>query len=236
MDAPDLVVPVRTGKANPQLRYALRSWEAHLPHGRVWIVGYRPAWMRNVQHIPSSQHGTKYANTTAAVRAACSHPDVSQTFLLCNDDMFVMAPQPDGMPVLHRGRVADLEEVYVRRTSGRYLDGMRKTRDLLVSLGHNDPLSYELHVPMPVDKRGMLKALDVGRHLDAVHKRTLYGNLAGIGGDEIRDVKVLNRSPRFDKTSPFLSTLPDSFTNGSVGTHIRRAFPSPSRYEGGGHR
>ncbi|MFD8774474.1 hypothetical protein [Streptomyces sp. NPDC059916] len=236
MDAPDLVVPVRVGRANPQLRYALRSWEAHLPHGRVWIVGHRPAWLSDVEHIPTSQHGTKYQNTTAAVRAACSHPDVSETFLLCNDDMFVMAPQPDGMPVLHRGRVTDVEEVYVRRTSGSYLDGMRATRDLLVFLGHEDPLSYELHVPMPVDKGGMLQALDAGQHLRGVHKRTLYGNLAGLGGDQIQDVKILNRSPRFDHDARFLSTMPDSFTNGAVGTHIRSAFPSPSRYEAGGYR
>lgn len=236
MNAPDLVVPVRTGRANAQLRYALRSWAANLPHGRVWIVGYRPAWLANVEHIPTSQHGTKYANTTAAVRAACSHPDISSTFLLCNDDMFLMTPQPDGMPVLHRGRVADVETYYVGRASGRYLDGMRETRDLLVSLGHDDPLSYELHVPMPVDKSGMLKALDVGRDLAVCHKRTLYGNLAGLGGDQIRDVKVLRRSPGFDRASPYLSTMKDSFTNGAVGDFIRRAFPDPSPYEGGGPR
>ncbi|MFZ3595038.1 hypothetical protein [Streptomyces sp. BH104] len=233
MYVPDLVVPVRTGETNPQLRYALRSWEAHLPHDRVWIVGYRPPWLRNVEHIESSQHGSKYQNTTAAVRAACEHPGVAETFLLCNDDMFVMRPQLHGMPVLHRGPVADVEELYVRRASGRYLDGMRATRQLLVDLGHADPLSYELHVPMPVDKSGMLKALDIGWHLDVVHKRTLYGNLAALGGEQIEDVKVLGRSPCFDEASPFLSTLPDAFVNGMVGKHIRGAFRSPSRYESG---
>ncbi|MFI9026302.1 hypothetical protein [Streptomyces sp. NPDC053560] len=235
MDAPDLVVPVRTGRANAQLRYALRSWAANLPHRNVWIVGYRPPWLRDVQHIETSQHGTKYQNTTAAVKAACQHPAVSRTFVLCNDDMFVMAPQPDGMPVRHRGPISDVETYYVARASGRYLDGMRATRDLLVSLGHERPLSYELHVPMPVEKDGMLKALDVGRHLDVVHKRSLYGNLAGIGGEEMRDVKILKRSPQFDRASPFLSTMPDSFANGHVGAHIRRAFPDACRYEAGGH-
>ncbi|MEV6565867.1 hypothetical protein [Streptomyces kronopolitis] len=231
----DIVVPVRVGAANQQLRYALRSWATNLPHRHIWIVGHRPAWTREVRHIPTQQTGTKYQNTTAAVRAACLHGEVSETFLLCNDDFFVMQPPPeDGMPVLHRGPVSRVESYYERRSSGLYLRGLRETRDLLVGLGHDDPLSYELHVPLPVAKDQMLKALDVGRGLEVVHKRTLYGNLAGIGGKEIRDVKCLNRSPRFDRAGPFLSTMPDSFANGLIGQHIRSVFPTACHYETGG--
>ncbi|MFJ2205934.1 hypothetical protein [Streptomyces microflavus] len=232
MEAPDIVVPVREGATNEQLRYALRSWAAHLPHGRVWVVGHLPAWAVGVRHIRTRQTGTKYQNTTAAVRAACEHREVSESFYLANDDMFVMHPQPDGMPVLHRGPVRTVESYYAARASGKYLQGLRETRDLLVELGHPDPLSYELHVPMPVAKSGMLSALDVGRHLDAVHKRTLYGTLAQLGGEEIADVKILHRAPRgYGPESPFLSTMPDSFGAGHVGQFIRRAFSTPCRYE-----
>jgi hypothetical protein len=232
--APDLVVPVREGRVNEQLRYALRSWSAHLPHGRVWLVGYRPAWVGGVEHIATRQAGsTKYRNTTMAVRAACEHPDVSDDFLLVNDDMFTMQPV-DRMPVLHRGRVRDVEAYYAaRHPSGAYLAGMRETRELLASLGHPDPLSYELHVPLPVQREQMLTALDAGRHIDVVHKRTLYGNLARIGGSQINDVKILHRAPRGYEGLPFLSTMPDSFTNGFVGRYVRAAFPTPCRYETG---
>jgi hypothetical protein len=229
VDAPDLVVPVRETAVNEQLRYALRTWAANLPHRQVWIVGYRPAWLQNVGHIPTAQPGTKYQNTTAAVRAACEHPDVADRFLLMNDDFFVMRKLAQ-MPVLHRGRVDAVERYYASRASGSYLAGMRETRDLLASLGHTEPLSYELHVPLPVDKAGMLEALDVGRHLAVVHKRSLYGNLASLGGDQIEDVKVLHRGPRFPQ-GPFLSTMPDSFANGMVGRHIRQAYFQPSPYE-----
>jgi hypothetical protein len=229
--APDIVVPVREGAVNEQLRYALRSWAAHLPHGRVWVVGHRLPWLHGVRHIPTRQTGkTKYANTTAAVRLACEHAEVSERFLLCNDDMFVMQRQ-ESMPVLHRGPVRQVEAYYASRSSGAYLRGMRETRELLERLGHPDPLSYELHVPLPVDKEGMLQALDAGKGLDVVHKRTLYGVMAGLGGERIEDVKVLHRGPRFPAGSPFLSTMPDSFSRGLVGQHIRRAFPAPCRYE-----
>ncbi|WP_203233648.1 hypothetical protein [Streptomyces niveus] len=171
MDAPDIVVPVREGAVNEQLRYAVRSWAAHLPHGQVWVVGHRPSWLGGVRHLPTRQAGTKYQNTTAAVRAACAHPEVSDRFLLCNDDMFVMR-QVTEMPVLRRGPVRDVEAYYTVRASGKYLRGMRETTELLATLGHRDPLSYELHVPLPTAKAGMLAALDAARHLDVVHKRT----------------------------------------------------------------
>lgn len=232
MELPDLVVPVREAAINQPLRFALRSWEANLPHRHVWIVGYRPAWLGGVGHIRTRQTGTKYQNTTAAVRAACEHPQVSETFLLCNDDMFVMQRQRGGMPVLHRGPVAQVEAYYLARSSGAYLRGMRETAALLALHGFEDPLSYELHVPMPVGKAGMLAALDLAKGLTVVHKRTLYGNLAGLGGEEIADVKILHRGPRgYDRTQQFLSTMPDSFANGAVGAHIRASFPRASRYE-----
>lgn len=231
--APDLVVPVREGAANEQLRYALRSWAAHLPHRRVWLVGHRPRWAARVGHIATQQRGTKYVNTTVAMRAACEHPGVSDPFLWCNDDYFVMH-SVEQMPVLHRGRVVDVEAYYAARASGAYLRGMRETRALLESLGHPDPLSYELHVPLPVEKAGMVHALDAGRHLDVLHKRTLYANLAELGGVEIRDVKILHRRPQgYDETSVFLSTMPDSFANGHVGQHIRRSFRRACIYESG---
>ncbi|PSK57992.1 hypothetical protein B0E38_01837 [Streptomyces sp. 111WW2] len=231
---PDLVVPVREGAVNEQLRYALRSWAAHLPHRHVWLIGHRPQWAVNVKHIPTRQVGTKYVNTTVAMRAACEHPDVSDPFLWCNDDMFVMHTV-DTMPVLHRGPVREVEAYYEARTSGAYLRGMYQTRALLETLGHDDPLSYELHVPMPVGKKGMLDALAAGRHLPVLHKRTLYGNLAELGGSEVRDVKILHRRPQgYDEASVWLSTMPDSFTNGSVGMFIRRSFRGACRYERGG--
>ncbi|MFB7496091.1 hypothetical protein ACFC09_15590 [Streptomyces sp. NPDC056161] len=227
----DLVIPVREGGSGESLRYALRSMAANLPHRRVWLVGYRPPWAGGVEHIPTHQAGnTKYKNTTAAMRAVCEHPGVSDTFIYANDDFFLMEPV-ESMPVFHRGPVREVDAYYATRGNGSYLRGLRETRDLLVSLGHEDPLSYELHVPLPVNKRGMLAALEIGRHLDVLHKRTAFGVLAGIGGTRMRDVKVLHRGPNFNTTSPFLSTMPDSFTNGMVGRHIRATFRRPSPYE-----
>lgn len=232
MGAPDIVVPVREVHANAQLRYALRSWAAHLPHSRVWVVGYRHPWLADdVEHIPTTQDGAGYVNTTTAMRAACEHPDVSDPFTWCNDDTFTMGPLPDGMPVLHRGPMLDL--VVARGAgSGPYVEQLRGTYSWLTGLGY-EPLSYDLHVPLPVGKAAMVAALDAAPGHDA-HKRTVYGVLAGIGGEQVHDVKISYRAPRgFGPESRFLSTMPDSFNNGRVGEFIRTAFPEPCRHERG---
>lgn len=227
---PDIVYVLRPADRNEQLRYSLRSVAAHLPHGRVWLAGHCPSWVRDVGCIPVVQQGTKYQNSTANLKAAAEHPDVADEFLLMNDDFFIMRPV-ERMPVLHRGPVSKVEGYYARRASGMYLRGMRETRELLAELGFPAPLSYELHVPMPMDKTGLLHALEAGQHLEVLHKRTLYGALHGLGGHEIPDPKVLGRGGQFAREAPFLSTMPDSFSGGLVGEFIRGRFPSLSVYE-----
>lgn len=229
MPAPDIVYVVRPGEYNEALRYSLRSL-AHVPHGRVWIAGYRPSWVRGVEHIPVQQVGSKYQNSTANLRAAVERPDVSERFVFMHDDLFVMEPIP-AVPILHRGTIREVERRHAARASGAYMRGMRETRELLERLGHDDPLCYELHVPMPMDKTGVRRALDLGAHLDVLHKRSMYGVVNAVGGDQITDVKVMSRSPRFPRDSPFLSTMPDAFTNGAVGNYIRRKLAQPGPYE-----
>lgn len=229
-NAPDIVIPVRPGDDNEELRYALRSFERNLPHRRIVIVGHKPSWVRRVLHIPTRQTGTKYKNSTRNVEAACKHPAVSDDFLLCNDDFFVLKPTKT-MPVFHWGPMADVERYYATRASGAYLQGLRATKKLLAKLGYKNPLSYELHLPLPMNKQKFLEVLELGRHIPALHKRTLYGNVAALGGDEVTDPKVTTTGRRFPRRARFLSTM-DSSWRGAVGAYIQSRFPEPSSYEG----
>ncbi|WP_117198973.1 hypothetical protein [Nocardiopsis sp. TNDT3] len=226
----DVVYVVGPQKRSEELRYSLRALAAHVPHDRVWIVGHMPRWVQGVRHIPRAQFSTKWANSTANMRAACGHPEVSDEFIYMNDDFFTMRPV-DQIPVLHRGPVAD---VAARTPHSRYRAGMLATARALHALGVAEPLSYELHVPMVVDKARMLDALSRPqvRGIPVVHKRTLYGNLAGIGGEQVADVKVHSASQAAPSGDPlFISTNPGAFTDGPVGRLIRAALPDPCRYE-----
>lgn len=228
--APDAVYIVRHGERNDELRHSLRSL-ANVPHGRVWIAGYAPTWAA-VGAIPVRRHFDKYASARANLRAAAEHPDVSDPFVLLNDDFFVMAPHPDGLPMLHNGRLARAIRDRPTRAS-LYTRGMVATLDFLQSLGIREPRSYSLHVPMLVGKRELLDVLDMRpRHMPAFHVRTVYGNVHGVGGRFAHDVKVTSTSTGESwRRWPLLSTNDDSFARHAVGTYVRERFGEPSAYE-----
>lgn len=228
----DIVYVVAPGDDNEELRYSLRSLAAHLPHERVWIAGHRPAWVSAaVGHIDATQTGSRFQNSTGNLRAACEHPDVADEFVYFNDDFFVMQ-DVDQVPVLHRG---PLDDVIAATGSSLYRRGAVGTQLHMQRLGlaEEGPLySYEIHAPLPVVKAGMLEALDAGRGLPVLHKRTLYGNLCRIGGEQADDVKVKAYDDA-GPAGPFLSTSDAAFAAGTVGKRIREAFADPCRYEAG---
>lgn len=229
----DIVYVVREGEDNEELRYSLRSLQ-NLDHGKVWIFGHKPEWVENVNYVQVSQAGSKYANSTQNLYEACRCPGVSETFVLMNDDMFVMAPMIEP-PAMHRGLMDNLIRYYETTPSENYLTGMRETKKLLESYDIFDPVSYEVHAPMKVRKTWMRVAIDLGRQADIAvfHKRTFYGNMWKIGGElQKLDFKVSKLGWYWSKDWPFISTHDLTFKYGDVGEHIRSVFSVPGLYEG----
>lgn len=215
----DVVYLVKRSRNNEELRFSLRSL-VNLPHRQVWIVGHAHRWLRNVRHIPVEQNpAQKWESQARNLQAACEHADVSETFVMFNDDFFVMRPT-GAVPTLHGGRMAD------RVKTGR-AEWRRRFRETAEYCGP-DALTYDgIHVPMTFTKPRMLEVLaDVGGRLLF---RSVYGNRFGIGGRLTGNVKVANESAPPD--SLFLSTSDRSFKHYPVGKHIRAAFPDPSPYE-----
>jgi hypothetical protein len=223
---PDIVYIVRPGDRNHELRYSVRSL-VNLPHGRVWIVGYKPTWLEGAEVIEvRSQGHVKHSNAKANLRAACEHPEVSEAFYYFNDDFFVMQSM-ETLPVFHRGTVTEVIAGYASRSA--YIQYMEQTRDLLIERGIAEPLSYELHAPMLVSKHGMIEALALCS--DPQHQeRTIFGNLQHIGGERVDDYKVYGRDGNWQEW-PFISTEDSVFRAYPVGHYIREQFPDPSPYE-----
>jgi hypothetical protein len=221
----DVVYVCRNGE-NQELRYSLRSL-VNAPHDRVWVFGGHPAWISNVTVVTTPQRGLKYAITTASLRQACEHPEVSDPFWLWNDDFYAIAPsRPDHY---HRGPVRDVLAAYERQhPTGIYTRGMRNTLAILEAHGHHDPLSYELHVPLVVHKKPMLEAIALGEGQTCWHKRTAYGNIAGLGGELTDDVKVTSSASPIPE-GPWMSSSDKTF--GLIRKVLGLMFPEPSRYE-----
>lgn len=229
--AVDLVYLCRPGDDNEELRYSLRSLR-NLPHGRVFIAGYCPSWVSSeVERIPVAPMAKKHDHALAGLVAALNHPEVSDPFLMFNDDFFIMQPM-DSVPVLHLGPLEAVIEAHAKGSS--YRNAMEQTEQVLIDFipPEQDAYGYELHTPMLFEKLGLQLVLSLGQKVRGFQYRTVYGNMLSIGGTQCSDVKVY----RTDKGNSYkdwalLSTSDRTFKFHPVGRYIREQFTEPSPYE-----
>jgi hypothetical protein len=226
----DVVYICRPGDDNEELRYSLRSL-ANIPHERVWVFGDGPVWLRNVEKVIVPRGRDKQDTALQNLITACQHPEVSDPFLIMNDDFYIMQPM-ERVPSWNMGPLTRV--ISEHREGSAYRIAMQKTYDRLLSLV-DDPtglVSYELHIPMEIDKVDMLMALSLGTGIHGLHNRTMYGNLSGVLSTEAEDVKVYRTDKRRTYPEwPLLSTSDRTFRYHPAGRYIRESFPQPSAYE-----
>lgn len=229
MNKTAIVCPVRPGDNNDELKFALRTIEANYPqHGDIWIVGYLPNWLINVHHIPGNGYrGNR--NVYRNILTAAEHPDTPDEFIVWNDDFLVTAPITE-IPVYYHSRLADQIRPVQNRPRTWWHRSLIFTHKILQRAGYENPLSYELHLPLPVHKAGMAEALR--KFLDAEDNgippqwRTLYGVVNNIGGTQHADTKARGRAPL---NTPFHSTTDSTWRY--FRAHFAKTYPTPSRYE-----
>lgn len=227
---------VRDGDENQELRYSLRSLK-NIPHENVYLVGYKPSWVKNVQHIERFQKlSTKYKNITLNMYAACNNENISEDFIYMDDDFFLIESMEDIYP-FHRGKLDDLAERYRALNSRTYADGLEEISRRLKELGIASPLSYELHIPMLFNKKRFKHILELddsyALRAPIFHVRSFYGNYYNIGGQHMNDVKIYwqedNRASKM-RGRKFISSSDDSF-KGYITQYLRELFPEKSQYE-----
>lgn len=232
----DFVYIVKAGESNDQLRHSLRSL-VNAPVGRVWMVGYRPKWAQEtVGYIPTIQRGQKNQNTWRNWRAMAESPELPDRFVLMNDDFYIMRPVT-AISAYHRGNLDVMIDWYAQQRLGGWRSRAVSTRTLLRTIHPDVELfSYELHVPMQIDKPTLARALEHLAHarrgpVEHYNKRTWYGNYAQVGGSKTDDVKAMGGKAGMPATDlPFLSTSPHSWA-GVVGHSVRQIFAAQSPYE-----
>lgn len=228
----DIIYPVRPGEVNEELRFSLRTLDTHYPdHGTIWIVGYRPSWLTGVEVIPGGNPTTNSRrNVYQNILTACRHPDVSTEAVVFNDDFFLTEPI-DSFPVAYRSTLREHMHLPRLRTNPRswWRESLSTTMVCLQALGYPDPLSYELHVPFPVNTGLMAETLERFNEITPDNPpqwRSLYGNLHVTDPVQMADSKVFRNTPI---RRPFHSTTDLSWKHFRGGFAAR--FPDPSRYE-----
>lgn len=226
----DYVYICRDGE-NEELRYSLRSVVANMPPGNIWVVGGKPKWYQG-NHIPVKQNMPKSRNAVSNLKAIANSKEISNNFVLMNDDFFVVKPVKT-INYYHGGLLKEKVELYqdLQPTSS-YTRSLEETHRRLLKLGVQDPLDYELHVPMPMSKANLKIVLR-----STALWRSTYGNLFHVLGKKITDVKVYASSPLLFKSydysnleSEYLSSDDESFDK-ILKPILLKMFPNPTVYE-----
>lgn len=228
----DYVYVCRDGD-NEELRYSLRSLEKNMPNGNVWVIGGKPNWYSG-NFIPVEQSKKSYNNVREQLRVACSNEKISDDFVLMNDDFYVIN-KVNEIPTWYTGRLSDriMQLQNIRSQNSGYLRLLIITNNIVKRMGIDDPLDYELHVPMIFNKENLLPILS-----SSALWRSAYGNKNNVGGTQHVDVKVHSTEVLENREKVLIDISTEPYISGSdynfefLKTEILGdMFPDPSKYE-----
>ena len=221
------------GDDNLELRYSIRSVLHYFPTSEIWVVGGIPNWYSG-NNISIEQNSGKWKNAVENLKALVNSSDTPEDFVLMNDDFFIIN-KTNSIPYYHEGPLSDKIELYKDlRMDSNYIGKLGSTYAKLQKMGFKNPLSYETHTPMQMNKN---KLKEILRYCPPNFWRSLYGNIYEVGGTEIKDVKIYYRD-RFAKIShnylesnlPFISTDDESFLTIEKNL-LKEKFKNKTKYE-----
>lgn len=226
----DIVYFVKDSPRNEELRYSLRSAVKNMSYKRIWIFGGCPANIVPDIHVRAVQEGiTKWDKVRNMYLLACENKELTDNFIMFNDDFFVMQPTIYIEP-LYRCSLEEHIKILEPSKPTPYSKLLRNAQQTLERWGC-PTLSYELHTPFIFNKKKLLKMLE--NFPDAHCCRTMYGNLYNVGGRQSSDVKIFSSKTELDyKNLQFLST-DDSVVNinNDVWRWLKKQFPKKCEYE-----
>lgn len=225
----DYVYVCRSGD-NEELRYSIRSVVENLPTGNIWVVGHKPDWYSG-NFIPVKDGRNKFDNIKKCMSAIINNKEISTNFVSMHDDFFIIN-KIDRIPTLYGGLLEDRVRLYKKLSpSSAYTGLLSNTHKRLVKLGIENPLDYDIHVPMAMNKDMLNQVIDM-----PYLERSNYGNIFNIGGTLSDDVKVYSKGRLSSRSydfingeSYFLSTEDNSFDQ--IRGMLTGLFPKPSIFE-----
>ena len=227
----DFVYICKSGD-NEELRYSIRSVVNSFPDANVWLVGGKPDWYSG-NHIYVDQKHHKYANAINNLNALCDSNEISNEFVLMNDDFFIIK-KIDRIDQFYNGLLSEKIDKYTKITgSSMYIKKLILTNTRLIDQGISKPYDYELHVPMVMQRDKLLPIL---KKYPSCLWRSMYGNIHNVGGTQIEDVKVYTnprhtaRSNEITTNSIFMSTEDQAFKM-MLDKVLIKMFPDKSKYE-----
>lgn len=241
----DLVYIIRNGDHNPDLRYSLRSVAKFVQYDKIWIVGYKPRWVKDVEYIKVTQGPDKWQNSVNNIIAACQSEDISDDFVLMNDDFFAIKPVEDleASCNVALGTLTDKIEEYKKYRSG-WFNAFRQARELLQQMKIPEPYyDYESHSPIIINKKNFLSFIHrpeiqtFMRTAKVLHKRSVYKNIYKITPKILSEDVKINKDDEVDtrkNVCEWLSVFDNQVNNRyypKLNKLLKDLFPDMCQYE-----
>lgn len=206
-----------------ELRYSLRSVEKYVNHENVYVVGYKPEWIKNIIHIPfkDSYTANKDANLISKIIYACIL-DISDTFIRMSDDHFFLKPYKEGYHINGNLKVNGESQWHKRCFN---------TWDVLVSEG-KDMLNYDTHSPCLIDKKlypQIMLQCPYGEGI-GILVNSYYFNSINVKPKSVNIVKIKASQDSYDLDADCMNINEEGLT-GELKKIIEKLFPVKSRYE-----
>lgn len=219
----DYVYICRSGD-NEELRYSIRSVVKNANPDTIWVVGGKPEWYTG-KYLEVADTGNKFDNITNCYKALSYLDELSEDFVLMNDDFYILNPI-DRVENMYDGLLSDKIDNHVSVNGmSAYARVLVKAKKQLIANGIENPICYDIHVPMVFNKT-MLSYLNHDNNAP----RSTYGNMYGIGGINIEDVKVYSRTKDISlDSSSFISTEDNSFY--LIKDKLKSMFPDQTIFE-----
>lgn len=246
----DLVYIVKASEYNPDLQMSLRSVAKFCDYRNIWIIGYKPTWVKNTNHIATKQNQDKWKNSITNYLAACNCPEISENFILMNDDFFALKPIRNWRTSLNVCLGTLEEEVEknkddIKRSRWKY--GFDYALDILNTLNCKNTYNYEAHLPIIINKQNFLNMMNLPIIREfmttkkVLHKRSIYKNLYPeypIAKPKIiSDVKITIEKDLDDSwlQGEWLSVFDNTVSNHKqfpiLNNFLYTLFPSKCKYE-----
>jgi len=145
---------------NEELKYSIRSVVESFPEANIWLVGGKPDWYIG-NYIEVEQKESKYKNAVKNLQTICLSQEISESFILMNDDFYIIK-KINKIENFHSGFLLDKINLYQKLNgNSQYTRKLSGTYKKLKALGFENPLDYELHVPMIMEKEKLKIVLEL---------------------------------------------------------------------------
>jgi len=137
------------------LRYSLRSLNNLKNKGNLFIIGDNRRWFNRLSWFNVSNNmRTKQVNAMKKILFACKRPEISENFLLMNDDfLFLKETDINEIPIYHLGK---LDYKFINKKRGSYKQALINCLEFIPK----NPLNFEAHCPIIINKKEFIKTFE----------------------------------------------------------------------------